>query len=386
MNEVSPAVSRAAHDEAVERSPHRSRALPPGDVMWRAVAGRDERFDGAFYYAVASTGIYCRPGCASRRPRRDNVRFFESTQAAQAAGFRPCRRCRPDGARVPDPRVARVLQACRHIAALEDRMPTLSELGKLVHMSPAHFQRVFKRVTGLTPRQYAEGLRLSRFKALVRAGEPVSPALYSAGYGSPSRLYEDASARLGMTPGTYGQAGAGERIQYVIARSRHLGPVAVAATPRGVCAVRLGDEAEALASELQREFARAELVPAEDRVQRWVRQLLEYLDGAADWPELPLDVRATAFQLRVWEALRRIPPGHTASYAEIAHAVGRPGGARAVGRACAANPAALVVPCHRVVPKRGGTGAYRWGEERKRRLLALEAGHRSEAAHEHEGR
>lgn len=379
MDEVSVQVSRAARNDTGRRS-GRSHALPPPDVMWQAVAGRDQRFDGAFYYAVASTGIYCRPGCPSRRPRRDNVRFFESTQAAQAAGFRPCRRCRPDGARTPDPQVARVLRACRHIAAQENRTPTLGELGDLVHMSPAHFQRVFKRVTGLTPRQYAEGLRLNRFKALVRAGEPVSPALYGAGYGSPSRLYEGAAARLGMTPCTYGQAGAGERIEYVITHSHHMGPLAVAATTRGVCAVRLGEDAEALGAELRREFARAELVPAEDCVRRWVQRLVAYLDGAADWPELPLDVGATAFQLRVWEALRRIPPGCTATYADIAEAVGSEGGARAVGRACATNPAALVVPCHRVVPKAGGAGGYRWGEERKRSLLALEARRRSETA------
>jgi AraC family transcriptional regulator of adaptative response/methylated-DNA-[protein]-cysteine methyltransferase len=340
--------------------------------MWRAVAERDRRFDGAFYYGVVSTGVYCRPGCASRRPRRPNVRFFESSGAAQAAGFRPCRRCRPEQAAAPERAIACVLRACRYMAALEERVPTLTELGGVVGMSPTHFQRVFKRLTGVTPRQYADALRLERFRALVRGGEPVSPALYGAGFGSPSRLYEQRSARLGMTPRAYRRQGADERIMYVIAHSQ-LGAVGIAATRRGICAVRLGDSGEALADDLHREFARAELQPADARVQRWTQRLVDYLDGSAPWPKLPLDVRATAFQRRVWEALQRIPSGSTATYADIARVVGSPRAARAVGRACARNAVALVVPCHRVVPKGGGSGEYRWGAERKRRLLALEA-------------
>ena len=343
-------------------------------IMWRAVVERDAAFDGAFLCAVASTGVYCRPSCPSRRPNRANVTFFATAALAEAAGFRPCRRCRPDGAGAErDPLLAKVLRACRHIERQDERIPTLSEIGKLVNMSPAHFQRLFKRVVGVSPKRYADGLRSERFRRLVRNGDRIAPALYEAGYGSSSRLYEKAALRLGMTPGAYGRGGRGEAIRHATVRSA-LGLLLVAATGRGICSVRLGESEAALAADLREEFGGATLRPADDRLVRWTQALVDYLEGAADWPELPYDVRATAFQLRVWDALCRIPQGATATYGDIARMIGSPRAARAVGNACATNPVALVVPCHRIVPREGGTGEYGWGPERKRRLLALEAG------------
>lgn len=343
------------------------------EIMWRAVVERDRAFDDAFFCAVASTGVYCRPSCPSRRPKRDNVSFFPTAAAAAAAGFRPCRRCHPERPGGGDPLTAKVLAACRHIEQREDGVPTLAELGELVGMSPAHFQRLFKRAVGVSPKAYADGVRSERFRRLLRNGDRIAPALYEAGYGSSSRLYEKAAERLGMTPGAYGRGGTGERIAYAVLRSA-LGLVLVAATARGICAVRLGESERELEADLRAEFRGATLVAADERVAGWAQALIDYLDGTADWPELPYDVRATAFQLRVWEALRRIPSGATATYGDIARMIGQPKGARAVGRACATNPVALVVPCHRIVPKEGGTGEYGWGADRKRRLLAIEAG------------
>src|SRR6267154_2754794 len=297
---------------------------------WRIVLARDRRYDGAFVYAVQSTGIYCRPSCPSRRPRRGQVAFFPVPAAAELAGFRPCRRCRPGEAAAPDPGVSRVRTVCRLIDAHPDRPASLSTLSVQAGVTSHRLLRTFQRVLGISPRQYRDARRLDRFKTALRSRRRVSPALYEAGYGSTSRVYEKAHAQLGMTPATYSRGAPGTRIAFTIVPCG-LGRLLVAATPRGICRVSLGSGADDL------EAALAASVGA----------LLRYLDGRAEPLDLPLDVRATAFQRRVWEALRRIPYGTTRSYTDIARAIGKPFATRAVARACATNPAALVIPCHR---------------------------------------
>jgi AraC family transcriptional regulator of adaptative response/methylated-DNA-[protein]-cysteine methyltransferase len=342
--------------------------------MWRAVEARDARADGAFVFAVSSTGIYCRPGCAARRPKRENVRFFDAPALAEQAGFRACLRCRPKAAQ-PDPQVARARRACRLIdTALEDgaeRLPTLEELAAKVGGSPHHLQRVFKRVVGVSPAQYADARRLARLKRSLKQGEEVTHALYDAGYGASSRLYERAPGQLGMTPATYARGGRGARIAWAAADSP-LGRLLVAATEKGVCFLCLGDDEAELADALRREFPDAELVRDDAVLAQWLRRALAYLEGRAPHLDLPLDVRATAFQWQVWRALAAIPRGETRTYGAIAADLGRPAAARAVGRACGLNPVALVVPCHRAVGGDGTLTGYRWGIERKRRLLDLE--------------
>ncbi len=345
------------------------------EERWQAVASRDSRYDGAFVYAVHTTGVYCRPNCASRRPRRRNVTFFPVPEAAERAGFRACRRCRPGDARAPDAPIDMVRRVCRYIDGggeeADNGPPTLADLGSQVGVSPHHLQRTFKRVMGISPRQYADARRLGRLKAGLRRGDRVAGALYEAGYGSPSRLYERAPAYLGMTPATYAKGGKGARISYAVVDCA-LGKLLVAATARGICAVSLGDGEAELEAEFRREYPAAEIARDDKGVGRWTQALLRHLEGAEPRLDLPLDVRATAFQWRVWEALRRIPLGQTRSYSEIAAALGNPRARRAVGRACATNPVSLIVPCHRAIAQDGGLGGYRWGLERKRALLTRE--------------
>ena len=343
--------------------------------MWRAVETRDAQADGAFVFGVASTGIYCRPACPARRPKRENVRFFAAPQEAERAGFRACLRCRPTEA-AADPQVARVRRACALIdAALDEgaeRLPTLDELAAAVGGSPHHLQRVFKRVTGVSPAHYADARRLARLRRSLKGGEEVTHALYDAGYGASSRLYERAPGQLGMTPATYARGGRGARIAWAAAPSA-LGRLLVAATEKGVCFLCLGDDEAALAEELRREFPEAELVRDEVVLADWLRRALAYLDGRAPHLELPLDVQATAFQRRVWAELMRIPSGETRTYSELAATVlGDPQARRAVARACATNPVSLAIPCHRVLRQDGALGGYRWGLERKRALLEAE--------------
>ena len=343
--------------------------------MWRAVEARDAQADGAFVFAVATTGIYCRPSCAARRPKRENVRFFDAPAAAEGAGFRACLRCRPNET-AADPQVARVKRACRLIdEALADgaeRLPTLDELAAAVGGSPHHLQRTFKRVTGVSPAQYADARRLARLKRNLKQGEEVTHALYDAGYGASSRLYERAPGQLGMTPATYARGGRGARIAWAAGDSP-LGRLLVAATEKGVCFLCLGDDDAELAGELRREFPDAELARDDAVLAQWLRHALAYLEGRAPHLDLPLDVQATAFQRRVWEELMRIPAGETRSYSELAAGLmGDPKGRRAVARACATNPVALAIPCHRVLREDGGLGGYRWGLERKRSLLEAE--------------
>ncbi len=346
---------------------------------WRAVAARDAALDGAFVYAVASTGVFCRPSCPSRRPRRDRVRFFDDAPAAIAAGFRACRRCRPESPALADPERRIVEAVCKAIAAAEEAIPTLDALAAAAGVSPHHLQRVFTRATGLSPRRYAEARRRERFTAGLRNGVPVTAALYDAGYGSSSRLYEKADAHLGMTPASYAKGGAGATIAFSLAASP-LGRLLVAATERGVCAVCLGDDDDALEVELRRDFPAAEIRRDDGALSAHLSAVLGHLDGRLGRLDLPLDVRATAFQWQVWRALAAIPRGETRSYGAIAADLGRPAAARAVGRACGLNPVAVVIPCHRAVGGDGGLTGYRWGVERKRRLLDLEKSKKAKAA------
>jgi AraC family transcriptional regulator of adaptative response/methylated-DNA-[protein]-cysteine methyltransferase len=329
---------------------------------WQAVLARDRRFDGAFVYAVRSTGIYCRPSCASRRPRRTQVTFFPIPEAAEREGFRACRRCHPAAVNGGDPAVALVREACRTIAA-----------GELLRGDSRRLARAFKRVLGITPRAYAEARRVSRFKQELKRRKHVSPALYEAGYSSTSRVYEHAHEQLGMTPATYARGGAGVGIAYVTVPTS-LGHLLVAATERGVCRVALGNTDATLHAELRAEFPAARVVEDKSgKLHGWVSPILAYLDGREPELDLPLDIRATAFQRKVWQELQKIPFGQTRTYAEIAKRIGQPTAARAVARACATNPAALVIPCHRVVREDGDLGGYRWGTERKRSLLNNES-------------
>ena len=340
---------------------------------WKAVLARDKRFDGAFVYGVHSTGIYCRPSCPARRPRQDRVSFFRIPEAAKQAGFRPCRRCRPDEVISQDPQVNLVQRLCRYIEnydSLEEPL-TLAAMGRYVQVSPFHLQRVFKRNMGITPRQYAEACRVRRLKGLFKNGEDVTSALYEAGYGSSSRLYEGASTRLGMTPGTYLRGGKGMRICYTIINSP-LGRLLVAATEKGISAVCIGKSDADLEAALSDEYPAAEIRRDEAGLGEYVSALLKYLDGEQPNLNLPLDVQVTAFQWRVYEALRAIPYGQTRSYAEIAETIDHPKAVRAVAQACASNPAALLIPCHRVVRKDGHSGGYRWGAQIKLTLLAKE--------------
>ena len=338
---------------------------------WEAVRSRNRAFDGVFVYAVRSTGIYCRPSCPSRRPQREHVQFFGSPAGAEQAGYRACRRCQPDKRTPDEPNLALVQRICRYLSEPRDQLPTLDELAQEFHLSPYHLQRTFKRIVGVTPRQYAEAQRLERFKAGLKQGESVTDALYEAGYASNSSAYTQAARQFGMTPAAY-RAGGGAAISYTVAESP-LGWLLVAGTTKGLCAVRLGDSPAALEAELASEFPAAGVTRDDAGLGAPVMALMDYLHGAQPHLDLPLDVRATAFQQQVWRALQAIPAGSTRSYGEVAAAIGRPTAARAVARACATNPVALVIPCHRVIREDGALGGYRWGLERKERLLAQEA-------------
>lgn len=338
---------------------------------WRAVAERDPLADGAFVYAVLTTGVYCRPHCASRRPRRENVRFFDTGGQAEDAGFRPCRRCAPDANAAPDRAAEAVVRACALIENAE-RLPSLRELAEAVGLSPAHFQRLFKRRLGVSPKQYALEKRLQRVRGALRHEASITAAVHAAGFESGSRFYENATDTLGMTPSEFRRGGAGREVSYAIARTC-LGLALVAVTNLGVCRIDFGDDPETLAARLRDAFPKARLRTADPALEDRIAQALACLDEPERAADLPLDIRGTAFQRQVWAALRAIPPGTRTTYTEIARRVGRPKAVRAVANACAANSIAVIVPCHRVLRGDGGLGGYRWGLDRKRALLDREA-------------
>lgn len=338
---------------------------------WQALQTRDANFDGVFFYGVTSTGIYCRPTCPSKLPKRENVLFFVLPEAAQLSGFRDCLRCQPKQAVSHHPQAKLIQQICAAISATPETAANLATLSAQTKLSPAHLQRVFKKLMGISPRQYAEAVRISYFKAQIKNGSDVTAAMYEAGFSSSSRLYEKAAAQLGMTPATYRKGGKSMNINYTITDCS-LGKLLVATTERGICAVTLGDSIESLTQALFEEFPRAEIHRDEKILRTAVNALLKYLAGQQPQLDLPLDVQATAFQKRVWEELRRIPYGQTASYTEIARRLNQPTAARAVARACATNPVALINPCHRVIRGNGELSGYRWGIERKQKLLAQE--------------
>ncbi len=336
------------------------------DERWAAVVARDSRYDGRFVVAVRSTGIYCKPSCASRRPLRENVRFFAAPAEAAASGFRPGLRCEPE--KETASAVELVERARAWIEAQDDGPVRLAALGQALGVSPYHLQRTFRRLTGVTPREYGESCRLARLKARLKAGEDVTSALHASGFGSSSRLYERARAELGMTPRAYRRGGEGAVIRYDLAESA-LGWLLVGATEHGVCFVALGDGEEEMAAILRAEYPAAEIRRDRDGLAEWTRDLLARVSGQGGEGDLPLDVQGTEFQRRVWDALRGIPRGTTRTYTQVAESIGEPRAVRAVARACATNPVSVVVPCHRVVQKGGSLAGYRWGIDRKRALL-----------------
>ncbi len=336
--------------------------------FWQATLARDSRADGTFVLAVRSTHIYCRPSCPARRPLRRNVIFFRTREEAEKQGYRPCRRCRPNEIAGP---VALVQRAALHLRESSEDGVRLGALARALGTTQGTLRRAFLQVTGLNPRELAEALRIRRFKTMLRAGKSITDALYETGFGSSSRVYERSNAQLGMTPATYRKGGQGMKIGYTIAKSP-LGKVLVGATERGISAVYLGDAENTLITELREEYPRAEIAPAADSFQRWVREIVQRIEGKQPRLELPLDLQATAFQRRVWQELQRIPRGGTRTYSQVARSLGQPKAVRAVARACATNPVSIVVPCHRVIREDGTLAGYRWGLSRKEQLLAQE--------------
>ena len=346
-------------------------ATTRNDPRWAAVQSHDARADGTFFYSVRTTGVYCRPSCAARPARPENVAFHATAAEAERAGFRPCRRCKPDQPALAEQHAVRVTEACRWIESAETA-PTLEQLAKQAGLSPFHFHRVFKAVTGVTPKQYATAHRASRMRSELDRSDTVTSAIYDAGYNASSRFYETANQVLGMTPSSYRAGGIDNDIRFAIGECS-LGAILVAQSQRGVCAILLGDDPDVLVRDLQDRFPKANLIGGDHAFEQLVAQVVGFVEAPAIGLDLPLDVRGTAFQQRVWQALRGIPAGTTASYSEIAARIGSPRAVRAVAQACAANTLAVAIPCHRVVRNDGGLSGYRWGVQRKRALLDREA-------------
>ncbi len=338
---------------------------------WDAVRHRDRGADGKFFYAVVTTGVYCRPSCAARLPRRENVRFHPTREAAERAGFRPCKRCRPDAAGLAAQHAAAVATACRMIESAET-LPDLDALATAAGMSRFHFHRVFKSVAGVTPKAYAAAHRAQRMRDELPRSLSVTDAIYGAGYNSSGRFYAASGEMLGMTPSDFRAGGKGAAIRFALGECS-LGTILVAATAKGICAITLGDDPGALLRDLEDRFPKAQLIGGDDGFEQLVAKVVGFVEAPALGLDLPLDIRGTAFQQRVWQALREIPAGSTASYSDIARRIGRLKAVRAVGAACAANAIAVAIPCHRVVRNDGALAGYRWGLERKRSLLAREA-------------
>ncbi len=357
------------------KSGHRRKTCTPAsyatdEQRWLAVQRRDPRADGQFVYSVASTGIYCRPVCPSRLAMRKHIAFHDSAAAAEQAGFRACRRCRPNGASQAARHAEAAAKACRIIESSETS-PALETLANAVGLSRFHFQRIFKNAIGVTPREYAAAKRSGTVKSNLRSNGTITEAIYGAGFSSSSRFYERADEILGMTPSEYRNGGSGVAIRFAIAKST-LGLVLVAGTVRGICAIRFGEDRATLEEELRRDFSRASVEKADEEFKKWVTGVVAQIEQPSRTFDPPLDIRGTAFQQRVWQALREIPLGKTASYTEVAARIGRPAAVRAVAGACAANPVAVIVPCHRVVRSDGGLSGYFWGVDRKRKLLERE--------------
>jgi AraC family transcriptional regulator, regulatory protein of adaptative response / methylated-DNA-[protein]-cysteine methyltransferase len=349
----------------------RARALPADDeVRWSAVERRDRTADGAFVYSVRTTGVYCRPSCAARRPRRENVAFHATCADAERAGFRPCKRCRPNAPALAEEHAAAVARACRLIEEAEET-PGLAVLARAAGLSRFHFHRVFKAVTGVTPKAYADAHRARRVRAELVSGGTVTEAIYGAGFNSNGRFYAASSGLLGMTPTEFRKGGGGNVIRFAVGACS-LGAILVAATDKGVCAIELGDDPDALVRDLQDRFPKARLIGGDAAFEQLVAKVVGLVEAPAQGLDLPLDIRGTAFQQRVWNAIRAIPAGSTASYSEIARRIGAPKAIRSVAQACGSNMLAVAIPCHRVVRTDGAPSGYRWGVARKRALLARE--------------
>src|SRR5215471_4798959 len=345
-------------------------ATQPETKWWNAVLARDSGYDGEFFFAVSSTGVYCRPSCPAKRPRRENVAFFRRPEEAEKAGYRACLRCRPKSAS-RNPQADSVKSICRFIEQHLDEPITLERLGDEFGISPFHLQKTFKKALGITPKAYADSCRMKLLKQNLQTGKSVTTALYDAGYSSSSRLYERTASQLGMTPDKYRRGAIAATIRYAFANSP-LGRMLVAATDKGICAIQFADTDDELAEGLKREFPFAVRKRDDESMEAWTKTLLRQMEGHKVNSALPLDIQATAFQRRVWTHLQSMPFGTTQSYGEVAKAIGQPTAARAVARACATNPVAVAIPCHRVIREDGEMGGYRWGVERKRVLLEME--------------
>jgi AraC family transcriptional regulator, regulatory protein of adaptative response / methylated-DNA-[protein]-cysteine methyltransferase len=345
------------------------------EQAWQAVVSRNESFDGRLFFGVLTTGVYCRPSCPARQPLRRNVRFYATPADAERDGLRPCLRCRPLATAGLDPHTDCIREICRYIEEHTDDALSLTDLARRAALSKHHFQRTFKAIVGVTPKEYVEAHRVKRLKQNLRTGRHVTEAIYETGFGSSSRVYERSGTRLGMTPRQYRQGGRRTAISYVSAETA-LGKLMVGATDRGICFVQFGDHEEPLVAELTREYPNAEIAPAPEPLhpdlKRWMTALRDYLAGQQPNLHLPLDIRATAFQMKVWKYLQSIPYGSVESYGEVAAGIGQPTAVRAVARACATNRVALIIPCHRVIRNTGGLGGYRWGLPRKRTLIDRE--------------
>ncbi|MFN6469130.1 MAG: bifunctional DNA-binding transcriptional regulator/O6-methylguanine-DNA methyltransferase Ada [Nostoc sp. SerVER01] len=346
-------------------------AVTENDARWVSVVARDPQADSKFYYSVKTTGVYCRPSCAARLARPENVRFHATCKDAEKAGFRPCKRCKPDRDSLKEQQVAKIAIACRLIEKSQE-MPSLEQLSKHVALSTYHFHRVFKAITGLTPKEYAAAHRQNRVRKTLKKSGTVTEAIYNAGYNSNGRFYETSDRVLGMTPSNYRAGGADTDIHFAVGECS-LGSILVAKSDRGICAIFLGDEPDALTRHLQDRFSQANFIGGDAEFEELVSKVVGFVEVPALGLDLPLDIRGTAFQQRVWQALQKIPLGSTASYTDIAKSIGLPKSVRAVAQACGANPLAVAIPCHRVVRHDGALSGYRWGVERKRTLLEREA-------------
>jgi AraC family transcriptional regulator of adaptative response/methylated-DNA-[protein]-cysteine methyltransferase len=343
---------------------------PTDDACWQAVIGRADSAVGRFFYAVRSTGVYCRPNCGARRPLRENVSFYRSCAEAERAGYRACKRCRPNQPLLAQRHQQIISAACRAIEA-GDKIPDLARLAETAQMSRYHFHRLFKTITGVTPKAYATAVRRRELTAGLLTEGSVTDALYGSGFNSSGSFYASSNRLLGMTPSQFRDQGQGETIRFAVGECS-LGSLLVAATATGVCAIFLGDDPEALTQDLENRFRNATLVGADRDFEQLMAQVVSYIDVPTASVNLPLDIRGTAFQQQVWQALQEIPSGTTVNYSDLASRIGSPKACRAVAQACGANPVAVVIPCHRVVRRDGGLGGYRWGIERKRQLLARE--------------